>query len=86
VTVWKLWSFSVSAVVGGLIGTSWGFYVGLELKGMEGPGWVIFLLTAWELWHLPALKKRARSRLGRKAISVGVVFLMVMGSVGAIAY
>jgi cation transport ATPase len=79
--------FSVSAVVGGLVATFWAFYVGLELKGLEGPGWVIFLLIAWELWRLPASvsrKRAARRRLGWKA--VGVVLLMVMGFLGAFAY
>lgn len=80
---------SVSAVVGGLVVTFWAFYVGLELKGVEGPGWVIFLLIVWELWRLPAsaLRKRAaRRRFGWKAVGVGVVLLMVLGSGGAVAY
>lgn len=80
---------SVSAVVGGLVATSWAFYVGLELKGVEGPGWVIFLLIVWELWRLPASVSRkgaGRRRLGWKAVGVGVVLLIVLGSGGAVAY
>jgi len=45
----KLASFIM--IVSGLIGTTLMFLIGLEIKGVIGPAWVIFLVTAWKLWQ-----------------------------------
>ena len=34
----------------GLIGTILMFLIGLEIKGVIGPAWILFLATAWKLW------------------------------------
>jgi len=41
---------SMVTVAAGLIGTSLLFLIGLGIKGVIGPGWVIFLVTGWKLW------------------------------------
>jgi hypothetical protein len=27
------------------------FWMGLDIKGVFGPGWVIFAVAAWKLWR-----------------------------------
>jgi len=46
---------SALAVVLGLVSTSLIFWIGLEIRGIIGPAWVIFLINLWMLW-----KERAR--------------------------
>jgi hypothetical protein len=42
---------SVISVGVGLIGTFLLFVIGLDLKGIVGPAWLIFLVSAWKLWR-----------------------------------
>lgn len=46
---------SALAIIIGLASTFLLFWIGLEIKGVIGPAWVIFLINAWILW-----KERAR--------------------------
>jgi hypothetical protein len=48
---------SLVAIIAGLTGTTFMFIIGLEIKGVIGPAWVLFLATAWKLW-----KDRVRVR------------------------
>jgi len=47
-----MWSkiISILAIVMGVVSTSYLFWMGLELRGVIGPAWVIFLISAWLLW------------------------------------
>jgi len=49
----KRWTkfVSLAMIAVGLAGTTLMFIIGLRLKGAVGPGWVIFLVTAWKLWQ-----------------------------------
>jgi len=42
---------SVAAVAFGFAVTFLVFLMGLDVKGVFGPGWVIFLVAAWKLWR-----------------------------------
>lgn len=46
---------SALAIIIGLAPTFLLFWIGLEIKGIIGPAWVIFLINAWMLW-----KERAK--------------------------
>jgi len=41
---------SVMAMASGFASTSLMFWIGLEIKGIIGPAWVIFLINAWVFW------------------------------------
>ena len=41
---------SIVAVVFGFAVTALVFWMGLDVKGVFGPGWVIFLVAGWKLW------------------------------------
>ncbi|MCP8316491.1 MAG: zinc ribbon domain-containing protein [archaeon] len=41
---------SALAIIIGLVSTSLLFLIGLEVRGVIGPAWVIFLINAWMLW------------------------------------
>jgi len=41
---------STLAIIMGVVSTSYLFWMGLELRGVIGPAWVIFLTNAWTLW------------------------------------
>ena len=55
---WVLASSAV-AVASGFAVTFLVFWMGLDVKGVFGPGWVIFAVAAWKLWRD---KKAARGR------------------------
>jgi hypothetical protein len=42
---------SASSVALGLVGTLMLFLIGMELRGIVGPAWLIFLINAWKLWR-----------------------------------
>jgi ribosomal protein L40E len=42
---------SLAIVILGLAGTIILFLIGLGIRGVVGPGWVIFLILAWRLWQ-----------------------------------
>jgi hypothetical protein len=42
---------SVVAVAVGFAVTFLVFWMGLDIKGVFGPGWVIFAVAAWKLWR-----------------------------------
>jgi len=42
---------SVVAVAVGFAVTFLVFWMGLDVKGVFGPGWVIFAVSAWKLWR-----------------------------------
>jgi hypothetical protein len=42
---------SVVAVAVGFAVTFLVFWMGLDVKGVFGPGWVIFAVAAWKLWR-----------------------------------
>ena len=42
---------SVVAVALGLGVTALVFWMGLDVKGVFGPGWVIYAVAAWKLWR-----------------------------------
>jgi len=46
---------SALAIILGLVSTFLLFWIGLGVRGVIGPAWVIFLINAWMLW-----KERAR--------------------------
>jgi hypothetical protein len=46
---------SALAIIIGLVSTSTLFWIGLDIRGVIGPAWVIFLINAWMLW-----KERAK--------------------------
>ena len=46
---WVLAS-SIVAVAFGFAVTALVFWIGLDVKGVFGPGWVIFAAAAWKLW------------------------------------
>lgn len=46
---------SALAIAIGLASTFLLFLIGLEIKGVIGPAWIIFMINAWMLW-----KERAR--------------------------
>ena len=41
---------SIVAVTFGFAVTFLVFWIGLDVKGVFGPGWVIFLVAGWKLW------------------------------------
>jgi hypothetical protein len=41
---------SALAIIIGLASTFILFLIGLEIRGIIGPAWVIFLINAWMLW------------------------------------
>mgnify|MGYP001062038493 CR=1 FL=1 len=47
---------SAAAIALGFAGTLWLFILGLKVRGIVGPAWLIFIVNAWELW-------RERSRI-----------------------
>lgn len=74
---------SVAAMLGGVMATGWVWYIGLaSASGIFGPGWVIFLITAWKLWQATP-RRRRKKRLRRKTVAVILILAMTVSLVGA---
>jgi len=73
---------SMATVLGGLLATSWTYYLGLGMKGVVGPTWVIFLVAALRLWQLTPSRGRMK-RMRRKSVSLIMMLLMMVSLAGA---
>lgn len=80
---------SLAAVVGGVAATGLVSYIGLGLGGVVGPGWLIYLITAWKLWKLPKRRRKKvqkrglKKRVRIKTITIILIMLMTLSLVGA---
>ncbi len=57
---WASLAVGVAAIAIGLVSSGWAFMVGLALKGIFGPGWVLFLIA---LVKLAADRRRIASTI-----------------------
>jgi len=48
---WWTKIISLLMIILGLAGTTFMFIVGLRIKGVIGPAWILFLVVAWRLWR-----------------------------------
>lgn len=73
---------SVVAVLGGLAATGWAFYIGLGIKGIVDPGWVIFLVTAQKLLQ-QTQKRRRRKKVRLRIMTIVLALVITVSIIGA---